>query len=501
MAGDPRLSGQAPGYRLDRRAALLALFAFALALQGARGIWDPDEGRYTNVALRMVEGGDWLTPALHHEVPHFTKPPLTYWAIGGALELLGRNEWAARLPNALAFAFTVLLVHRLARRLAPGREQLAAVVHATSLFPFVAANIVTTDTLLTLWTTLAVAGFADHRFVRGRPRAGLAVMGLGFGLAFLTKGPPGLLPVLPIWALALRSEGWRGFARLHSWRALALFALVGLGWFAVEIALWPDLLGYLLGAEVAQRVTSDAFDRNGGLEGLARAYLAVLPFAALPWLPWALRRALAPRHDARRRGAGDPAAWFLGAWLLLPFAVLLLSSSRQPLYLLQLTPAASLAIARLLPADALAPPRRRAWLGAWLGLLLALKGAAALLPSERDGRRLAATLARALPHAPAEIVVVQRKPAYSLSFYFDVEVERIALESIPGPPPEPAYRPVLEPLSSELADPERGRIWLVPKRAEEVYLRELEALGWHAHPVGEVEGLLVFDEPEHVPVR
>ncbi|MBZ0090134.1 MAG: hypothetical protein K8H90_07130, partial [Thermoanaerobaculia bacterium] len=87
--------------RLAPRAALLALFAFALAFQGSRGIWDPDEGRYTAVALNMLRSGDWFTPTLSHGVPHFSKPPLTYWALASSIGLFGRNEWAARLPNAL----------------------------------------------------------------------------------------------------------------------------------------------------------------------------------------------------------------------------------------------------------------------------------------------------------------------------------------------------------------------------------------------------------------
>ncbi|MEZ5314496.1 MAG: hypothetical protein R2862_13120 [Thermoanaerobaculia bacterium] len=37
----------------SRRTALFALIAFALLFQGSRGIWDPDEGRYVNVAYRM----------------------------------------------------------------------------------------------------------------------------------------------------------------------------------------------------------------------------------------------------------------------------------------------------------------------------------------------------------------------------------------------------------------------------------------------------------------
>lgn len=479
-----------------RRPALLALLAFALAFQGSRGIWEPDEGRYTNVALRMIRSGDWLTPTLHPEVPHFSKPPLTYWAIAGSVGLLGRNEWAARLPNAIAFVFTVLLVGRMARRLAPGREDLAAVVQATSLFPFVAANIVTTDTLLALFTTLAMAGFVEWRFAPERPRSGLTVMGLAFGLAFLTKGPPGLLPLLAIVATTLRFDGIRGLWPLRPGRGFLLFCVVGLGWYLVEVLRFPDLLGYLLGSEVAARVASDAFDRNATLLGLVRAYFPVILLAGLPWSAWAVPRALRRRGS---RGAGaspEPSAWLLGAWLILPTLVFLASSSRQPLYLLQLAPAAALAMARALPEDALLPRRRRLWIGAWIALLIALKAGAAWVPSPRDGRALAARLARVLPEKPRELVVVQHKPPYSLSFYFDVDVEGVKLETVAGAPNEPAYRPLLEPLSSEIATPLRGRVWLVPEKAENVFLNELDWLGWHAHPTGAVDGLVVLEDPQ-----
>ena len=40
---------------------LLAL-ALAFGFLGSRGLYDPDEGRYTNVALTMLESGDWINP-------------------------------------------------------------------------------------------------------------------------------------------------------------------------------------------------------------------------------------------------------------------------------------------------------------------------------------------------------------------------------------------------------------------------------------------------------
>ncbi len=127
--------------------AALAL-VLALLLPGLRGIWDADEGRYTNVALQMVDSGDWLSPHRSEHTGHWTKPPLTYWAIAASVEVFGRNPWAARLPGSLAYLLCAWLAFRIARRLAPGSERVAALAFATMLVPFGAAHYITTDFLL-----------------------------------------------------------------------------------------------------------------------------------------------------------------------------------------------------------------------------------------------------------------------------------------------------------------------------------------------------------------
>ncbi|HET9693180.1 MAG TPA: glycosyltransferase family 39 protein, partial [Steroidobacteraceae bacterium] len=104
--------------------ALLVVVGFAF--QGTRGIWEPDEGRYTSVGINMYESGDWLIPTVDGEHPHLTKPPLTYWALAASFALLGHHEWAARLPSAVAFVATGLLVFGLGRRLCPARPTLPA---------------------------------------------------------------------------------------------------------------------------------------------------------------------------------------------------------------------------------------------------------------------------------------------------------------------------------------------------------------------------------------
>lgn len=118
-------------WRVLAVAAIVAAFAF----QGSRGIWSPDEGRFTMVAMEMLWHGNFLIPHSHPELPHLTKPPLTYWIIGGSVWLLGANEWAVRLPNALAFAATIFLLYRLGRRLVPDAGWLPAAIYGTSLGP------------------------------------------------------------------------------------------------------------------------------------------------------------------------------------------------------------------------------------------------------------------------------------------------------------------------------------------------------------------------------
>ena len=103
---------RSPGFWI----ALLAT-TLALALLGGRGIWDPDEGRYTNVAMHMLDSGDWLNPRRSTEVGHWTKPPLTYWAIASSIAVFGPNAFAGRLPATLAYLFCVWLAWRSARRM------------------------------------------------------------------------------------------------------------------------------------------------------------------------------------------------------------------------------------------------------------------------------------------------------------------------------------------------------------------------------------------------
>src|SRR5258706_15738645 len=76
------------------------LFGYLLSLGGA-GFVGPDEPRYASVGREMARSGDWITPRLDGQ-PWFEKPPLLYWMNAAGQKLGFSDEWAARLPVALA---------------------------------------------------------------------------------------------------------------------------------------------------------------------------------------------------------------------------------------------------------------------------------------------------------------------------------------------------------------------------------------------------------------
>lgn len=412
--------------------ALLVLMAFAF--QGTRSIWEPDEGRYSATGINMLESGDWLVPTIDGEHAHLTKPPIVYWAIASSVGLLGRNEWAARLPGALAFIGTGLLVFGLGRRLCPQRPWLPAVAWSLSLAPVMAANIVSTDVLLAFFETAAMYAFVEAWLREDASRRRwLVAMWVGWGLAFMTKGPPGLLPLLAMIAfMAVHDRGrLRGFFLLPG---LAAFVVVAFTWFVVLVWQQPERLGYFLGYEVYDRVFTDKHDRNAQWYGAFVVYLPVLLIGALPWSALAIAAAGGPRAAWRRVReqvrARDREVLLLLYWFLLPLAVFFLARSRLQLYILPLFVPLALMASRPLATWAWLTPRRLTWVAATTAVVLvALKGTLAHWPSDRDSRQMADAIQQVLDtHGIDEIAFVGMRPFYGVTLYLDVRVEAVHFE-------------------------------------------------------------------------
>jgi 4-amino-4-deoxy-L-arabinose transferase-like glycosyltransferase len=79
---------------------LVSFVAFFWNL-GSTGLLDETEPLFVEASRQMTITGDWITPYFNG-VTRFDKPPLIYWCQAIAFLTLGVNEFAARLPSALA---------------------------------------------------------------------------------------------------------------------------------------------------------------------------------------------------------------------------------------------------------------------------------------------------------------------------------------------------------------------------------------------------------------
>ncbi|MBS3960039.1 MAG: glycosyltransferase family 39 protein [Xanthomonadaceae bacterium] len=474
--------------------ALVLVFAF----QGTRSLWDPTEGRFSNVALQMLSTGDFISLYRHPETLHFTKPPVTYWAIAGSVAAFGWNEWAARLPNALAFLVVVALLLRIGRHFAPRRPWLPALVYATLPIPLLGAHIISTDTMLAATTTLAFAGYAIARF-ESRP-AFILLMWAGFGLAFLTKGPPGLLGLAGILLFHwLQPGGPRLFPPL----GLLLFALVGLSWFVVVVARHEGLLAYFVGYEVVARIATDTHGRYPEWWGGFYVYGLTLGLGLLPWWPWAL---MAARRVGLRWREAEPETRLLLCWIGVAMLVFMVAQSRLPLYVLPLFAPFALLIGRALQ-DAHFGPLRKGLVAGIVVFAVGIKGLAAYKPEvaralpDHIGERMAVhkvsslwaeELARLGVPRPEEIGFVADWGRYGLHLYTGASIELLVFEG------DPDARPISDSdfddlLADDLREPGvTEQVFVMRPESEERFAATALEAGWQALRLGTIHERAIY---------
>lgn len=352
---------------------LLALLAAILVFPGlgSRDLWNPDEARYAEVAREMAADGHVFVPQLNGEV-YAEKPPLFFWAIELSGLLTGEvDETAARIPSALAAIGSVLLIFAMARRLFNCRAAwLAAGVFATCSKVLWQSRFGQIDMLLTFWVTLAMWLWL-RGWLEDRPRLSMLFF-VVCGVATLTKGPVGLLPVLLSILAFLGISGRRHeLSELRLDRGLLIWAAVVLAWLVPAGSIAG--LGYVEQMVLKQSVTRFVFPWHH--QQPFYYYLTVLPVELLPWslfLPAALR--LAPA-EIRRDGSGSRRDGVLLSlcWIAVTLLFFSLSPAKRSVYILPLYPALALLLGSTLDRLAESWPRYRGW------VLWPLAGFAAVL--------------------------------------------------------------------------------------------------------------------------
>jgi 4-amino-4-deoxy-L-arabinose transferase len=377
-------------------------------------------------------------------------------------------------------------VYSLGRLIVDERPWLAPLIYATFALPASASNLVTTDSLLTLWETAAVCAFA-HAAWNTDPTHRcryLLSMWIAFALAFLTKGPPGLLPLLAILVYQRSKLTHEPALSLRAGTGLLIVIGVNLLWFGPALVQEPQLLKYFVLEETVARIFTDHHHRNAEWYGALIVYVPVLLLGTLPWTIHLVRSIIRSTPAFVRSGRvandrPDPRDSFLLLWLGIPLLVFVLARSRLPLYLLPLCVPMALLTARELNSRSFEWTRKHvALISIWAMLILASRVISTELPTKKNSALLADAIQSADPTPFDEVVFFSNPVLLGLNFYLDKEVESVYTQA----------------LEDELREDER-RLWLVSPAKSMAFLGALSRLKTHVRPLGKVDDrYLLFQE-------
>jgi 4-amino-4-deoxy-L-arabinose transferase-like glycosyltransferase len=329
-------------HRLGHHGLLCLVSAWLFfANLGSASLWDVDEGRNCGAALEMLETRQYIVPTFNATL-RVDKPALLYWLQVLAYKSFGVNEFAARLPSALAALAAVLLAYELGRKLfSTGAGLLGGLILASTPMLCAAARFANPDALLHVFTVLTL--FLFWKGFAASSRWWFVSVGISTGFAVLAKGPVGL--VLPATVIGLFLIWARQLHRLLDRRLLLgifAFLLVALPWYVWVAADTKAnfLRGFLLTHNV-NRFLSPMENHAGS----PLYYLLVLLAGFAPWsvfLGLTLWYAWPGRGDSgvllQERAGTANGQRFLLSWIVVYLAFFSLAATKLPNYMLPVCP-------------------------------------------------------------------------------------------------------------------------------------------------------------------
>ena len=314
----------------------LNLFVFSLLLFSLGSFYvsffPPDEPKYVDAALRMIESGNYLVPFFNCHV-RFDKPILFYWElvvffklfsvdslIRNGTDPLGIIEYAARLPSILSGAFTAIYTYKLSYALFKS-EKISAnsvIAYFSFLFFFYLTRAVYPDMSLILFELMATYYFIKEKY---------CFAWLTTALAFLVKGPigiitPGFNYLLYLW-IVKKETGLKKFFTRKNILGLATFAIVSVPWYLELYHLYGiKFINKFFLYHNIERFTGGAHQHPNPFYYYVPIVIAVLFF----WWPYV--KDISKKVDLKDSKNKLLLSWFM--WVLLFFSI---SYNKLPHYI------------------------------------------------------------------------------------------------------------------------------------------------------------------------
>ena len=305
---------------------ILALFFGFYFNLGGVPLFDLDEGAFSEATREMLASDNYLTTYLNGAL-RFDKPILIYWLQAVSVTGFGLNEFALRLPSALAATVWVAALYSFTKHFYSKQTALmAAFMMATALQVTIIAKAAIADSLLNLF--IASSMFLIYLYTVEQKRSTLYGIFILIGLGTLTKGPVAILVPLAVSFLFLASKKELGLwvKMVFNPIGILLFLLVATPWYILEYLDQGQAFidGFFFKHNLNRFNTS--FE---GHSGSLFYYIPVLLVGLLPYTSLLLRSL----KDIRS-WFDDDLLRFLAIWFLFVFLFFSFSGTKLPHYVI-----------------------------------------------------------------------------------------------------------------------------------------------------------------------
>lgn len=314
---------------------LFSLFFYTLFL-GSYPLFTPDEGRYAEIALNMINTGDYITPRMNGAI-FLDKPILYFWFQVLAIKLLGITEWGVRLFPVLLGILGILMTYISGRQLFERRSALiAAFVLATTPLYFGGTHYANLDLEVAVWISCSLLALLSGIINQNRPFFFfLAYLFAAF--AFLTKGLIGFVfPSMIIGTWVIFTRRWEILKKIYLIPGLIMMLCIIAPWYSLAQKANPTFLyHFFVGQQITRYLSGAVFNNQ-------MPPWFFLPVIFIGFFPWSLF--LVTVFQSLATYYKNPIKLFLLLWAIIIFIFFSIPHSKLVGYILPIFPPLALII-------------------------------------------------------------------------------------------------------------------------------------------------------------
>jgi len=290
-------------------------------------IFNLDEGVFTEATREMLASKDFITTYLNGEL-RFAKPILIYWLQALSVNFFGLNEFAFRLPSALAATFWALGIYYFAKKIY-GEEIgiLSAIFMVSSLQISIIGKAAMADSVLNMF--IAFSMFSLFLYIKELNKKYLYLAFAFVGAGFLTKGPIAIfIPFTTFFIYQLLKKDLKIFFKsVFDIKGIIIFSVIALPWYILEFKAqgMKFIISFFLKNNISRFDTT--LERHGGS---VFYYIPVILIGLLPWTTLVIKYFLKLKSIKNK----DDFFIFGTIWFFVVFIFFSFSGTKLPHYII-----------------------------------------------------------------------------------------------------------------------------------------------------------------------